>query len=42
MLIPTGVSPLSDEGWGIVITYDEDGYVNDGDAAGINYDKLLK
>jgi uncharacterized membrane-anchored protein len=42
MLIPTSASPLSDEGWGIVITYDEDGYVNDGDAAGINYDKLLK
>src|SRR5262245_43648364 len=42
MLIPTGTSPLAEEGWGIVITYDEDGYVNDKDAAGINYDKLLK
>jgi len=42
MLIPTGASPLSDDGWGIVITYDEDGYVNDSDAATINYDKLLK
>src|SRR5262245_15643306 len=42
MLIPTSASPLTDEGWGIVITYDEDGFVNDQDAAGINYDKLLK
>jgi uncharacterized membrane-anchored protein len=42
MLVPAGVSPLSGEGWGIVITYDEDGYVNDGDAAGIDYAKLLK
>lgn len=42
MLIPADVSPLSDDGWGIVITYDEDGYVNDDDAAGINFDKLLK
>jgi uncharacterized membrane-anchored protein len=42
MLIPTSASPLSDEGWGIVITYDEDGYVNDSDAADINYDKLLE
>ena len=42
MLIPTGASPLSDNGWGIVITYDEDGYVNDDDAASINYDKLLQ
>jgi uncharacterized membrane-anchored protein len=42
MLIPTGASPLSKEGWGIVITYDEDGYVNDSDAAKMDYAKLLK
>ncbi len=42
MLIPSGVSPMSDEGWGIIITYDEDGYVEDKGAATINYDKLLK
>ena len=42
MLIPAAISPLTDAGWGIVMSYDEDGYVNDKDAAGINYDKLLK
>ncbi len=42
MLVPADVSPLSDEGWGIVITYDADGYVNDDDAAKMNFDKLLK
>jgi uncharacterized membrane-anchored protein len=42
MLIPTAVSPLSQDGWGIIITYEEDGFVNDGDAASINYAKLLK
>ena len=42
MLVPAKVSPLSKDGWGIVITYDEDGYVNDSDAAGLNYTKLLK
>jgi len=42
MLIPTGASPLSKEGWGIVITYDEDGFVNDSDAAKMDYAKLLK
>jgi uncharacterized membrane-anchored protein len=42
MLIPSGASPLSEDGWGIVITYDQDGYVNDGDAASIDYGKLLK
>jgi uncharacterized membrane-anchored protein len=42
MLIPDNVSPLTRGGWGIVVTYDEDGYVNDSDAAGIDYNKLLK
>jgi len=42
MLVPAAVSPLSDEGWGIVITYNEDGYVNDSDAGKINYGNLLK
>ena len=42
MLVPSAHSPLSPEGWGIVITYDEDGYVNDSDAAKIDYNKLLK
>lgn len=41
MLFPAGVSPLADEGWGVVITFDEDGYVEDDDAAGIDYSKLL-
>src|SRR5262245_3093155 len=42
MLIPTAMSPISKGGWGIVITYDEDGYVNDDDAAKMDYGKLLK
>jgi uncharacterized membrane-anchored protein len=42
MLIPAGVSPLAADGWGIVISYEEDGYVNDKDAASIDYTKLLK
>ena len=41
MLFPAGVSPLADEGWGVVITFDEDGYVEDDDAAGIDYTTLL-
>src|SRR4029453_13707793 len=32
---------FSDEGWGVVITYDEDGFVEDDDAAEINYTELL-
>ena len=42
MLIPTAASPLSPEGWGIVIDYEEEGFVNDSDAGSIDYAKLLK
>jgi uncharacterized membrane-anchored protein len=42
MLFPSDVSPLSEEGWGVVITYSEDGHVDDSDAGGIDYDELLK
>ena len=41
MLVPAGTSPLSDDGWGIIITFDESGYVADDDAASIDYRKLL-
>ncbi len=42
MLIPADVSPLADEGWGIVMTFDEDGYVDDDDAGSIDYTKMLR
>ena len=42
MLVPSDVSPLSEEGWGVVITYVEEGHVDDSDANGIDYDELLK
>lgn len=42
MIFPSDVSPLSEGGWGVVITYDEDGYVKDDDAETINYDELLQ
>lgn len=41
MLFPAGVSPIEKNSWGVVITFDEDGYVSDKDADAINYDKLL-
>lgn len=42
MLFPTKVSPMDENGWGVVITYEEDGHVSDEDADKINYDDLLK
>ena len=40
-LVPKGFDPLGDESWLVVITYDEDGYVKDDDAAKIDYAKML-
>jgi uncharacterized membrane-anchored protein len=41
MIMPSDKTPLDDT-WGAVITYDEDGYVSDEDAASIDYNALLK
>lgn len=41
MLVPAGVRVLSHEGWGVIISYTEDGYVKDDDASKINYGELL-
>ena len=42
MLFPAEIGAADPESWGVVITYDEDGYVKDDEAASINYDDLLK
>jgi uncharacterized membrane-anchored protein len=42
MLVPAELSPLADSGWAVVITYDEDGYVDDKDAEKMDYPALLK
>lgn len=42
MIIPIEVNPVDKGGWGVVITYDEDGHVSDADADEINYTDLLK
>lgn len=41
MIFPADVSPDEMESWGVIVTYEEDGYVDDGDAAEIDYDDLL-
>lgn len=42
MIFPSDISPLSEGGWGVVITYDEDGFVKDDDAETIDYNELLR
>ncbi len=41
MLLPTDVALFDTEGWGVVITYQEDGYVSDEDADKIDYEGLM-
>ncbi len=42
MILPDGIEPVSDEGWGVIITYQDDGHVSDEDAQKIDYADLLK
>lgn len=42
MLFPAEGSIVGGEAWGVVITYQDDGYVEDKEAANLNYDNLLK
>jgi uncharacterized membrane-anchored protein len=42
MIVPVDVDLFSDESWALIISYEEDGYVSDKEAAEINYEALLK
>lgn len=42
MIVPAEFTVIGEKSWGVIITYDEDGYVKDDDAASINYTDLLK
>jgi uncharacterized membrane-anchored protein len=43
MILPADISPFDyDNSWAVEIYFEEDGYVSDKEANGINYDKLLK
>ena len=41
MIFPLTMDPISDDSWGIVITYEDSGFVKDDDADNIDYDELL-
>ena len=42
MLLPMDTDPFGDYGWAVIISYREDGYIPDNDAAMIDYDALLR
>ncbi len=41
MILPDSVNPYGFDGWGVIITYQEEGYVDDDDAKEIDFDELL-
>ena len=41
-IIPVDVDPWSDTGWAVILTYVDDGHIDDSDAAEIDYDDMRK
>jgi uncharacterized membrane-anchored protein len=41
-IVPKDVEPLSEQGWAVILTYIDDGHVDDSDAAKYDYDDMLK
>ena len=41
-IIPADVDPMTDTGWAVILSYADDGHVDDSDAAEIDYAELLK
>jgi len=41
-IVPVDVEPFSDAGWAVILTYEDDGHIDDSDAAEIDYDDMLK
>jgi len=41
-IVPVNLDLTTAEGWAIIISYDDSGHVSDDDAAGIDYDQLLR
>lgn len=42
MVFGPGQRPSAEESWGVVVSYDDDGHVDDEDAAEIDYEELLE
>ncbi|MGV8918393.1 MAG: DUF2167 domain-containing protein [Pseudomonas sp.] len=42
MILPKATNPMSRGGWGVLISYNDDGHIADEDAAKIDYSELLK
>ena len=41
-IVPADVDPMGEQGWAVILTYSNEGHIDDSDAAKIDYDDLLK
>jgi uncharacterized membrane-anchored protein len=41
MIVPVGINPYSISGWGVIISYEQDGHIEDEEAANLNFEELL-
>jgi uncharacterized membrane-anchored protein len=41
-IVPADVDPMADSGWAVILTYIDEGHIDDADAADIDYDDMLK
>lgn len=41
-VVPNDVDPLDNGGWAVILTYEDDGHIDDSDAAKMDYDDMLK
>lgn len=42
VIVPSALSPLDDDGWAVVVTFEEDGFVEDDEAGDLDYASLLR
>ncbi len=42
MIFPTGMDPYSEGGWGVVITFQDIGHIDDADAKSVDYEAMLE
>jgi uncharacterized membrane-anchored protein len=40
-IVPADIEPFSRSGWAVIVTYEDDGHVDDSDAKDIDYEELL-
>jgi uncharacterized membrane-anchored protein len=41
-VVPASTEPFTEEGWAVILTYEDEGHIDDSEAAEIDYDDMLK